>query len=196
LLKVWWVFEQITLQSKTRAILGEKVYDAWFTAPMPEWVSEMSQPVVLKVIRGQAVGRQLARGTGAVDLAKAHMDPSMCQHPEDSMIQRGNAKQKWWLCTKCASRWNRLDVEQVNTNPEPLDDDVVTFGLHMGKKFVQVYMQEPGYCEWVMNTVAQADTVTCSPALQRLAHFIHTHQMLETHAADGWNEIAEMEQEL
>ena len=56
----------------------------------------------------------------------------------------------------------------------------------------QVYMQEPQYCEWVMTTVAQAEG---SEPLKRLAHFIHTNQMRETYAADGWDEIAEMEQE-
>jgi hypothetical protein len=99
------------------------------------------------------------------------------------------------MCTKCASRWNRLEVAEVNASPEPMDDDVVTFGKHMGKKFVEVYMQHPDYCEWVMDTVAQADTFTPSAELQRLAHFIHTHQMLETHAADGWSEIESMDQE-
>ena len=195
LLKIGWVFEQITLQTRNRAILGEKVYNSWFTAPMPEWVSEATQQVVHRVIKGQAVGRQLPRGTGAKDLAKAHMDPTMCKHPEDDMIIRGNAKQRWWMCTKCASRWNRLEVAEVNASPEPMDDDVVTFGKHMGKKFVEVYMQHPDYCEWVMHTVAQADTFTPSAELQRLAHFIHTHQMLETHAADGWSEIESMDQE-
>ena len=41
-----------------------------------------------------------------------------------------------------------------------------------------------------MTTVAQGEG---SEPLKRLAHFIHTHQMLETYAADGWDELAEME---
>ena len=81
LLKICWLFEMIAQRCKTQAILGEKVYDAWFTVPMPESVSQSSQPVVHRVIKGQAVGRQLDRGTGKQDLEKAHMDPSCVNTP-------------------------------------------------------------------------------------------------------------------
>ena len=156
-LKICWLFEMIGQRCKTQAILGEKVYDAWFTVPMPQSVSQSSQPVVHRIIRGEAVGRQLERGAGPQDLKKATMDPSMCQHPVENMKARGNAKALWWFCEKCASRWNRLAVSQVNSCPEPLDDDIVTFGNHLGKKYVEVYMTDPKYCERVMETVAQGE---------------------------------------
>ena len=118
------------------------------------------------------------------------MDPSMCQHPAENMKARGNAKALWWFCEKCASRWARQAVAEVNLSLEPLNDDIVTFGKHMGKKYVEVYMTDPKYCEWVMESVAQSEA---SEQHLRLAHFIHTHQMRETYAADDWEEFGNME---
>ena len=189
-LKIVWLFQMIDQRCRTKAILGEKVYDAWFTVPMPQSVSQSSQPVVHRIINGQVVGRQLERGEGAKDRLKATMDPIMCQHPTENMKARGNAKALWWFCEKCASRWHRQAVSEVNQSVEPRTEDLITFGKHAGKKYVEVYMHEPKYCEWVMETVAEGEA---SPELARLAHFIHAHQMRETYAADEWDDFGGME---
>ena len=117
------------------------------------------------------------------------MDPAMCQHPEDSMAPRGNKANKWWTCTKCASRWARTDLAIVNESAEPMGEDLVTFGKHMGKTYAQVYQEDQSYCEWVMTTVVQTEG---APPLQRLAHYIHTQQTAETFAADGWAEMDQL----
>ena len=189
MLKVSLIFQTIAQRSKVKMLLGQKVYDVWFSPAVQESISQSSQPIVSRVIKGQAVGRRLPRGEGKKDLEKAHMDPAMCQHPEDSMAPRGNKGQKWWFCTKCASRWTRTDLARVNESAEPLDEDLITFGKHMGKTYTQVYVDDPGYCEWVMTTIAQSEG---SPALQRLAHFIHIQQTAETFAADGWAEMDQL----
>jgi hypothetical protein len=77
----------------------------------------------------------------------------------------------------------------VNENAEPMDGDLVTFGKHMGRTYAQVYLEDQAYCEWVMTTVAQSEG---SPALLRLAHFIHTQQTAQTFAADGWAEMHQL----
>ena len=189
MLKVSLIFQTIAQRSKVKMLLGPKVYDVWFTPAVQESISQSSQPTVSRVIKGQVVGRRLTKGMGVKDLENAHMDPTMCQHPEDSMAPRGNKTQKWWFCTKCASRWARTDLAHVNESAEPLDEDLITFGKHMGKTYAQVYVDDPGYCEWVMTTVAQSEG---SPALQRLDHFIHTQQTAETFAADGWEEMDQL----
>ena len=108
------------------------------------------------------------------------------------MQQRGNAKTSWWFCTKCMSRWARTPPDLVNTlTPEPNSLDLVTFGKHMGKTYEQV-LQDPKYCEWVMETVAQGETVN-NNNLVRLGEYIHFVQMQDTYAADGW--VNDMEQD-
>ena len=95
------------------------------------------------------MGLALSRGEGKADAKKAHMDPAVCQHPEEDMMQRGNAKSSWWFCAKCMSRWVRTDLALVNTlTPEPNSLDLVTFGRHMGKTYEQV-LQDAAYCKWI-----------------------------------------------
>ena len=191
MLKVSLIFQTIAQRSKVKMLLGPAVYDVWFTPAVQESTSQSSQPVVHRVIKGQAVGRQLSKGTGVKDLMNVHMDPAMCQHPEEHMAHRGNKTSQWWICKKCASRWARMDFAQVNPSADPLDDDLVTFGKHLGKTYTQVYASDPGYCEWVMQTVSQGESAN-APALERLAHFIHTKQTAETFAADGWAEMDQL----
>ena len=191
MLKTSLIFQMIAQRSKVKMLLGPAVYNVWFTPAVQEGTSRSSQPTVSRVIKGQAVGRQLARGTGVKDLENARTDPAMCQRPEASMQPRANAKQKWWNCKLCASRWERTDFAQVNPSADPLDDDLATFGKHMGKTYAQIYASDPGYCEWVMQTVSQGESAN-APALERLAHFIHTKQTAETFAADGWAEMDQL----
>ena len=191
MLKTSLIFQMIAQRSKVKMLLGPAVYNAWFTPAVQESTSQSSQPTVSRVIKGQAVGRQLARGAGVKDLENVRMDPEMCQHPEEHMAHRGNKTSHWWICKKCASRWERMDFAQVNPSADPLDDDLATFGKHMGKTYAQIYASDPGYCEWVMQTVSQGESAN-APALERLAHFIHTKQTAETFAADGWAEMDQL----
>ena len=72
---------------------------------------------------------------------------------------------------------------------DPMSEDLVTFGKHMGKTYAQVFLEDQSYCEWVMNTVAQSEG---APGLVRLAHYIHQEQTAETFAADGWEEMDQL----
>ena len=109
------------------------------------------------------------------------------------MKERGNRGNKWWFCAKCMSRWVRTDLALVNTEtPEPNSQDLVTFGKHMGKTYEQV-LQDPQYCNWIMDTVAQGESIQ-NNNLVRLAEYIHHVQVNDTYAADGWED--DMDQEL
>ena len=193
MLKVSLIFQTIAQRSKVKMLLGPKVYDVWFTPAVQESISQSSQPVVHRVIKGQAVGLRLISGGGKEDKKKAHMDPAICQHPEEDMKERGNKGSKWWFCAKCMSRWVRTDLALVNSaTPEPNSQDLVTFGKHMGRTYEQV-LQDPSYCNWIMDTVAQGESIQ-NTNLLRLAEYIHHVQVNDTYAADGWED--DMDQEL
>ena len=54
-------------------------------------------------------------------------------------------------------------------------------------------MQDPPYCNWIMDTVAQGESIQNNNLL-RLAEYIHHVQVNDTYAADGWED--DMDQEL
>jgi hypothetical protein len=192
-LKIGLIFRMIATETTVKQLLGELVYNRWFRKPMTDTATRAIQPIVSRVIKGQAVGRELARGEGKQDAKKASMDPALCQHPESDMQSRGNAKNSWWHCAKCMSRWERTDVALVNTQTqEPNSMDLVTFGRHMGKTYEQV-LQDPQYCKWVLETVEQGESVS-NLNLRRLGDYIHHVQMQATYAADDWTN-ADMEQD-
>ena len=95
MLKTSLIFQMIAQRSKVKMLLGPAVYNAWFTPAVQESTSQSSQPTVSRVIKGQAVGRQLPRGAGVKDLENVRMDPEMCQHPEEHMAHRGNKTSHW-----------------------------------------------------------------------------------------------------
>ena len=192
-LKIGLIFRMIATETTVKQFLGELVYNRWFSKAMTDTVTRANQPIVSRVIKGQAVGVALPRGEGKKDALKAHMDPALCQHPEADMQPRGNAKTSWWFCTKCMSRWVRTELALVNTlTPEPNSLDLVTFGRHMGKTYEQVLQQDPQYCQWVLNTVEQGESVN-NHNLMRLGEFIHHVQLQDSYAADGW--VEDMEQD-
>ena len=85
ILRVSLIFQMIAQRSKVKMLLGQEVFNLWFSPAVQETTSRASQPTLSRVIKGQAVGRRLPMGEGEVDKQKAHMDPSMCLHPESSM---------------------------------------------------------------------------------------------------------------
>ena len=59
------------------------------------------------------------------------------------MVQRGNKGQECWTCSKCASRWKRKDLALMNSeSADPMSEDLVTFGKHMGKTYAQVFLED------------------------------------------------------
>jgi hypothetical protein len=97
-LKIGLIFRMIATETAVKRLLGEPVYNRWFRKPLTDAATRAIQPIVSRVIKGQAVGRELTRGEGKQDAKKASMDPALCQHPEADMQSRGNAKNSWCAC--------------------------------------------------------------------------------------------------
>ena len=177
-LKVFLLFNTIAAQTKAKFLLGIDVYDRMFqTLLKPKPIQEAySGPI--RYVKGQQVGRPLPPGTGVKDQKKAHMDPTMCQHNVSDMQPRGNKTEKWWTCQKCLSRWERIPIRLSNdptaAEPQPpinQDETLLTFGKYAGETFLQVYLQDPQYCEWAMRTAQQTTQYTeLTPFAQYILH--------------------------
>ena len=179
-------FDLLWHQNKVEHLFGKRVYDRLFGMQIPPAPAETNQKI--RFINGEVVGRQLERGKGPKDLARATVDPAICAHPTPAMKRRGNTpSNKWWLCQQCASRFERYPASSVTrlgeTEP-PRHQDLVTFGKHTGETYQQT-LEDAEYCNWILLTV---DTGDSNPSLNRLAHYIHAQQLQETYLADPMEE--------
>ena len=52
------------------------------------------------------------QGTGEKDTLLATVDPAVCSHPNDRLKRRRDKSAKWWTCTRCQRRWDRLPLSQ------------------------------------------------------------------------------------
>ena len=183
MLKINLLFQMIAMQVKTKTILGETAFKSLFPQGQQSLSPHQQAPTKYRFIKGQAVGQPLSKGEGKKDSAKAHMDPVMCQHPAESMIPRGNKTSKWWTCQKCQSRWVRLETPDV---PVVQDQDLILFGKHAGSTYWEMLHQDPGYCNWVLETVQNSgQEIEGATHLQRMAQYIHTRRLQETYEADS-----------
>ena len=153
MLKINLLFQMIAMHVKTKTILGETAFNSLFPQGQQSLSAHQKAPTQYRFIKGQVVGQPLTRGEGRKDIAKAHMDPVMCQHPVESMIPRGNKTSKWWTCQKCQSRWARLETPDI---PFAQDQDLILFGKHAGTSYQEMLQQDPEYCNWVLETVQNA----------------------------------------
>jgi len=190
LLKVSLLFDTLQQQNKAKLLLGEAVYKSLFHS---KHVSIADQPPMkFRFVKGQAVGKALAPGVGSKDAKKAHVDPAMCSHPDESMLPRGNLQDKWWTCQKCQSRWQRLPSNEVTPMTGAGSHlDLITFGKHTGDTYQQLMTNDRKYCQWVCQTAEEGEAST---QLQRLAGYIQAQLMEESYEADGFFH-AEMDQD-
>ena len=82
------------------------------------------------------------------------------------------------------SRWDRLPADEVNSSTgQPVDQDRVNFGRHSGDTYLEVYLNDPGYVSWILDTMTHGEP---NADLQRLATYFQMKQLAETAEADEW----------
>ena len=183
-LKLLWVLETFALKRRTQAALGEESYKRLFQrARAEERRSDQTQSFG-RLINGEIMGRPLKPSEGV-----PQVDPRMCNHPTSDMKRRGN-KMKWWTCTLCLSRWERLQV--VAPQGVPRGREVLLQGPHAGKTFQDIHETEPQYAHWVRLT-AETSAEEASPQVMRLAAYLQTREQLN--AEEVLSEIEEDEDE-
>jgi len=121
------------------------------------------------------VGKELESAKGAKDTKKHTHDPVMSQHPSDQMCGRGGkADQKWWTCTACGIRWERIPLAHFELTSAPKCRDVLTFGRHAGKTYDFVYLNHASYCQWILMTTESGDDAC--PQLIKFARYLATRE--------------------
>ena len=97
-------------------------------------VSPQSRP---RLLRGDFVGSPIApESKGKND----GIDPALCPHEDKKMKRRGNMWKKWWTCTGCGGRWERVnaaDTKEVSEEAGITTDDefeLVIYGAEEKQK--------------------------------------------------------------
>ena len=168
-LKLFWVLETFAHKSRTQAALGEDSYKRLpQRARLKDRRSEQTQNFD-RLINGELVGKPLKPSGGV-----PQVDPLMCNHPTAEMKRRGN-KMKWWTCTLCLNRWERLPLMVVDGPPTA--KEIVIQGPHAGKTFREIQRTEHQYAHWVRLT-AEASAEEASPQVIRLAAYLQTREQM------------------
>jgi len=167
--KMMMVMTVLTVKSRAIAVLGRSTYLKMFQETKALSQKE-EQKVFTKIIRGEVVGQRLPDGKpSASEDAPEPKDPEMCSHPASQMARRANGRESWWSCKDCLARWQRCSLEEYKGTGAGTDKDVVTFGIHMGKTYLDVH-RDPAHAQWVMMTVEQDPS--SGPEVKRLAEYL------------------------
>ena len=136
-----------------------------------------NKPFRILAFKGESfvVGDRLLPGKGAKDMKKITHDPITCQHPCDQMFARGGKDgKKWWNCTACGGRWDRVPLAYYELTSAPTCRDLLTFGKHAGQSFDWVYLNDMAYCQWIMLTMESGDNQ--GGQLKKFAKYLATRE--------------------
>ena len=175
MLKVKWVFAVVSMKARAIAALGKEPYLRLVGETKRISAEEGSQ----RVINGQQVGKKLTPSSGTPEVS-----PDVCPHPLEKMKARSNMQTKsdgtqkgkvWWTCLQCLSRWERIPLPTAKPKParkerKLLGTNLMGFGRHKEKTYLDVWCNHQGYCTWAMTTdETQTDA---SPQLRRFATWL------------------------
>ena len=165
-LKLLWVVQSFAIKKATQAVLGDRAYNRIFhqVRDMNTAASGTRQ----RIVQGQLVGRRLEDSTGKT---QGGHDPRTCQHEDQNMKARGNARQTWWTCLRCGARWERMDLPASSATGPATVTTVMTSGRHAGKTFGEIFTEDQHYVQWAMMSVEMGDA---TPEVRRFAQFAVT----------------------
>ena len=153
----------------------EKI-DVGDARPKPK-EKKKNKPFRILPFKGESfvVGDRLIAGKGAKDLKKHTHDPIVCQHPSAQMFARGGKdEKKWWTCTACGGRWDRVPLAYYELTSAPKCRDILTFGKHAGQTYDYAYLNDMAYCQWIMMTMESGDS-SCQQ-LKKFARYLATRE--------------------
>ncbi|CAE7188254.1 unnamed protein product [Symbiodinium sp. KB8] len=109
----------VALMTMLATARNQMVVDYLMNREEPEEIPQETTPNPQQPkTKKKAVKGPLAQGIGApLKKSEAHknfpMKISECNHPPDALRCRGNQTMKWWVCTRCGSRWSRPEEKEL-----------------------------------------------------------------------------------
>ena len=156
------VIRHYVYKTRLRLRLSRQGYEALVEDSQSQ-VPAPSIPQNVRIIGDEIVGTKLEKLRGGIQ----HADPEICEHPDAHMKRRGNGKSKSWTCDLCKTGWKRLPL---NASETPLPTDLVMFGRHRGRTFLDIATEFPDYAHFV---VKSSNEEPDQPAnFDRLARFL------------------------
>ena len=182
ILKILMIFQVFEVKNKAKMLLGAEAYNRVFPQAKAVETQEETKKKVTRIIKGEVVGRPLATLAKGKREEQATMTPELCPHPEDKMKREGNRNSRTWVCLQCLQRWERTPLEELNNPTTPgRDSDLVTFGMHVGKTYREVF-NDPTHAQWIMMSAEQDPNA--SPEMKRLARYL-----VKKEASQTWEEV-------
>ena len=167
------ILQYLNTKARVALVLGKETFErAFLSAKKTIENKKGEQKEINRVIKGEVVGKELpTKGEGV-----PKMDPAMCPRPESEMVRKSNARKDgkglvWWTCAQCKTRWERFTLEDAARNKEPKDNDVVTFGKHQGRTYLDIRENFPDYSNWVMMTY-ETENFAAGVGLAHLAKYL------------------------
>ena len=181
------ILDQAFVKRARIAILGHDVYMNIF-AEVKRVVNqdEKKESKNWQVIDGQYVGRKYPKPSKG----SPEVDPAVCPHNPQYLKPRGNGRQNWWTCVACLTRWERIPIEIKEEGADAKDSDVLAFGKHAGKTYLEVLTDYPSYTRWVISTDEHGDNT--NKQFAHFARYIRKKEYEEANPPDD-AEISDME---
>ena len=179
-LKIMALLGYLMTKTRCKLLLGEQTFRR-LTKPAVQKVQDGPDKTteVQRMVRGELVGKKLDNDWKPKDKRPKEADPNICQHPENRMERASNKRPDGkgmdsWICKMCHTRWERLQVNQVAATATAKDTDLVMFGKHQGRTYLEILTEFPKYRDWVIEA-SQQDPSQMSPAMAHLAKYLSTN---------------------
>ena len=109
----------VALMTMLATARNQMVVDHLMNREEPEEIPEETTQNIQQPREKKKVTKgPMAQGIGApLRKSEAHKNFPMkiaeCNHPPDALRCRGNQAMKWWVCTRCGSRWSRPEEKEL-----------------------------------------------------------------------------------
>ena len=141
-------------------------------------------PIITAVINGEIMGRPMVPSRGKKISPQQHAEAHLCNHQTKFVKSGGNASAKWFTCSNCGMRWERIAIPPISG--PPTEADLLLFGPHAHATYEQVYSEMRSYVDWLLMrpTEDEAFSPTVSKEQQRFIAYCTTRRSLDGHDMD------------
>ena len=143
--------------TRLKVMIGEPCFLRVFGTLQKQKERFKEQNQYFRVQDGELLGKVLTIASKTKKNKDRKCEPAMCTHPPQDLRKAGNKDAKWWTCTLCDMRWERLPIP-TQDHPATMED-LMLFGPHAEKTYGQVKDQFPGYVEYLIEDSHRVDQI-------------------------------------